>query len=286
MADPLLLRLLLHLLDRLLRLEQGVFQFPGIVFIHTSFSEKFSKFSLHCSRKIHSAPREKADSYIVYFAVNVSKPIVLLFTPWFPSAMFLDEVSKLRLRLLVFPLVFVVIPTDRNDATDILGKHLILSEDFFILWTLPPIIQVVFMFQTCNSHDNRHLLPTDDLIEQNPVCPTIPSDPPSHAKDEQTHAIELPDKCVKSLNCLPVRNTTLFSFVETCGVIDTEFGIAELGTIALVLECATFSSVGDFSNSLAYEQVDDRTLAATRLTEQDNVVMLWLLSIHKQILRS
>lgn len=253
MADPLLLGLLLHLSDHLLRLEQGVFQAPEIIFIHTGFFGEFSKFSLHCSRKFHSAPREKADSYIVYFAVNVSKPIVLLFIPWFISAVFLDEVSKLDLRLLVFPLVFVVIPTDRNDTTDILGEYLILSEDFFILWTLPPIIRVVFMFQTCNGHDNRHLLPADDLIEQNPICPTMPSDPPSHAKDQQTHAIELPDQRVKFSNCLPVRNTTLFSFVKTCSVINTELGIAELGTIALVLECATFGSVGDFSNSLAYE---------------------------------
>jgi len=71
-----------------------------------------------------------------------------------------------------------------------------------------------------------------------------------------------------------VRNTALISFIEPRSVVDKIGDVAYAGFIAVAFEGATFKIVGHRSHVRAKYHVYDGALAATRLSEDDNVMLL------------
>src|SRR5260221_6009987 len=96
-------------------------------------------------------------------------------------------------------------------------------------------VQVIHVFQARFNCDDRHLLRTQNLAEQNPIRPSILFDAPTHAIYEKADAVEGPDKRVELVDCLPTWNTALLSLIKPGSVVYVETYIANEGFMTLVL---------------------------------------------------
>jgi hypothetical protein len=167
--------------------------------------------------------------------------------------------------------MLLLLSPNRNDARNVHRNHPIFIERLRQHCTSP--IQVFLIFQACFDYDNRHLLRTQDLVKQDPVCSSILFDPPSHAIYEKADAVEAPDKRIELVDCLPMGNTALLSLVKPNSVVNREVVISKGCFVALVFESAPNRTVGHLGDILAYDHVHDRTFARTRLAEEDYIML-------------